>query len=189
VALPDEHLQEDDVPTAFMAAQTGDYDAFASVYDPVRDDATALLFQALSNPDPASRAAIANRLLDDGADAAAIEARATTINTLLGQVRHDIALEAPLLQRLIEGGADVNHREERGLLPVRQAVKVGARGGDEGRRPLYEVLFAAPELDLALPSHPRKPEVSQRQQFDLPAWQTFPVLLEHVRRWDERHRD
>lgn len=176
------------MPTAFMAAQTGDYDAFASVYHPAGDDATALLFQALSNPDPVARAAIAHRLIDDGADTAAIGARATTINTLLGQVRHDVALEAPLLQRLIDGGADVNHREERGLLPVRQVVKVGVDGGDEGRRPLYEVLFAAPDLDLTLPSHPRKPEVSQREQFELPAWQRFPVLLEHVRRWDEHHR-
>lgn len=177
------------MPTAFMAAKTTGYAEFAAAYDPTSDDATELLFQALSNTDPVARAEIAHRLLDEGADAAHLQAQATTINVLLGQVQHDIELEAPLLRRLIAGGADVNHREERGLLPVRQLIKIGAAGGDEGRRPLYEALFSAPKLDLSLPSHPRKQEVSQRQQFNLPAWERFPVLLEHLRDWDRRRTD
>jgi len=133
--------------TVTGAAMSGDYDAFTQAYaaDPL--DPTRLLIPALGNSDPAARVAIAHRLLDDGADPTVLQGGNSTINVLLGQLAHDPEVEAPLLERLIAGGADINHQSHRGDAPIMQLV-TATRISDEQMVPFYRVLLAQPTLDL-----------------------------------------
>lgn len=53
--------------------------------------------------DTSQRVALATRLLDDGADVR----DGHPLHVLLGRNQHDFAAEAPLLERLLDAGADV----------------------------------------------------------------------------------
>lgn len=79
-----------------------------------------LLMAALRNDDPSARVAIAHRLLDDGADAAATvsESGVNALHVLLGAFEHDFEAEAPLVARLLEAGASANAVAARFGTPV-----------------------------------------------------------------------
>src|SRR5690349_2352237 len=102
--------------TAVGAAMQGTAEEFRAAYQPgtaneALDPAgRTLLHVALGNNDPASRVAIAEALLDDGADATTLSGaeRYTVLHILFGRLTHDFELEAPLLKRLLDAGADVN---------------------------------------------------------------------------------
>ena len=95
----------------FRTARRGTYEEFVAVHEPARANVadstgSTLLHAALANKPP-ERARIAGRLLDDGADAAAVtSAGVTTAHVLLGSARLDAATDAPLLRRLLDGGCD-----------------------------------------------------------------------------------
>ncbi|WP_329538740.1 hypothetical protein [Streptomyces sp. NBC_01358] len=66
---------------------------------------------ALANADPRERSAIATLLLADGADATTTHGDMNALHalhTLLGSARLAPELEASLLRRLVNDGADVN---------------------------------------------------------------------------------
>ncbi|MDF2846683.1 MAG: hypothetical protein K0R97_665 [Oerskovia sp.] len=114
---------------------------------------TTLLMYALRNPEPASRAAIAGRLLDDGADPAATSGGTNALHVLLSATSHDFAAEAALLARLLEGGADINaDTGDRWGTPLQTLART-FKFSDEELAPFYDVLFARPELDVTTPSH------------------------------------
>lgn len=128
------------------------YDEFLSVYDaPEGADASSiaddLLLRSLANNDVAARIAIAGRLLDDGADPAAEEGGATTLHVLLGRGVHDFEAEAPLLKRLLDGGADINKVIERFGTPL-ETLAAQFKFSDDALAPFYDVLFARADLDL-----------------------------------------
>ncbi|MGO4784205.1 hypothetical protein [Cryobacterium sp. W22_MBD10_FK3] len=87
---------------------------FLTDYEPslatwAEKDGTTLLTRALCNGDPASRVAIATRLLDDGAHAsAATDSQVNALHVSLSATAHDFAAEAPLTARLLDEGADIN---------------------------------------------------------------------------------
>lgn len=136
-------------------AGNGTYEEFCEVFDAEENDVTDMLFGALVNRDPEARAKISNDMLDRGADASHEEYGQNALTLVLS---HDDlgAGDATLVQRLIDGGADVNFRNRSGDLPLRSAITVRAPD-DEQRREVYEALFGVEELDLSLPSSVRNP--------------------------------
>ncbi|CAM3082876.1 MULTISPECIES: hypothetical protein [Corynebacterium] len=137
-------------------AKKGTYEEFCEVFDPAKNDVTDMLFGALTNGDPEARAKICNDMLDRGADASREEYGQNALTILLGRHRDLGDGDAALVQRLIDGGADVNFRNRSGDLPIRLAITVRV-ADDEQRREVYEALFGTGELDLSLPSSVRNP--------------------------------
>ena len=133
---------------------------FWSTYDPAttpheqdRDGGTALV-AACDHKDPNVRLAMANRLLDDGADPTAYT-RAERLNTphlLLtpsnSPPAENVPAEAALLNRLLDGGADINLRSPRWGTPL-QALK-DIKLADEEMVPYYDVIFERPNLRFDL---------------------------------------
>jgi hypothetical protein len=146
------------VPTLTEATRYGTFDEFAQVYQAgqattwVDDTGRTLLTLAVANTDPGARTAIANRLLDDGADAAAVidQDQYNVLHILFGHVKHDVEPEARLLERLLERGADVNWVSPRWGTPI-QTLASTLKFSDETFAPFYDVLFARPDLDLLRP--------------------------------------
>lgn len=146
------------MPSLYFAAKSGSLEEFESGYEPAQaatwtsETGQTLLHLALSNPDPAARVAIADRLLDDGADPAAVFGPEgyTTLHILLGRGEHDAAAEAPLLERLLDGGADVNAVATGWGTPL-QTLASELKFSDDQLAPFYDVLLARPDLDLLRP--------------------------------------
>ncbi|MER5701757.1 hypothetical protein ABT023_07335 [Micromonospora sp. NPDC002296] len=87
-------------------------------------------------------------LLDDGADARMTSADGVnTLHAMLGNAALDSAIEAPVLRRLIDGGADVNGVAKEFGTPL-QVLFVQFRYTDEMLAPFYDVLFSCGDLDL-----------------------------------------
>ncbi|WP_433343786.1 hypothetical protein [Micromonospora sp. CA-111912] len=103
---------------------------------------------ALTNVVPAARAGIAAVLLDDGADARSTAADGVnTLHAMLGSAALDPAFEAPVLRRLIDGGADVNGVANKFGTPL-QVLIAQFRYTDEVLAPFYDVIFSYGDLDL-----------------------------------------
>lgn len=136
-------------------ARNGTHEEFLDVYDPDEHGATEMLLAGLINRDPDARARISNDMLDRGADPTVVDHGQNTLTLLLS---HDDLGEgdAALVQRLVDGGADVDFRESHGDVPIKLAVKTGAES-DEQRRPIYEALFGK-NVDLDEPSSVRNPK-------------------------------
>lgn len=98
---------------------------------------------ALGNSDTDQRVAMANRLLDDGADVR----RGHPLHRLLGRNQHDFAAEAPLLERMLDAGADVNEVIAKFGTPLETIAGKG-KFSDAELTPFYDVLLARPDLDL-----------------------------------------
>jgi ankyrin repeat protein len=136
------------------AKRAASLEAFLTDYDPEvtpryssPSTGQTALFGALANRDPQTRVAIANRLLDDGADASVVTTTGTTLlHVLLGQRAHDPAGEAALASRLLDGGADVNAADAKYGAPL--AMLYNTSISDEEAVPLYEVFLARADLDL-----------------------------------------
>ena len=143
------------VPSLTAAAKRHTLDVFLEVFEPGQEawvgaSGLPLLLIALGNNDPANRLAIANYLLDVGADATALALpeRYTALHILFGQNTHDFEAEAVLLKRLLDGGADVNGVSGRGWGTPLQTLASQLKFSDETLSPFYDVLFARPDLDL-----------------------------------------
>ena len=137
-------------------AKKGSYEEFCEVFDPAKNDVTDMLFAALTNGDPEARAKISNDMLDRGADASREEYGQNALTILLGRHRDLGEGDAALVQRLIDGGADVNFRNRSGDVPIKLAIDMGM--DDAQRRPIYEALFGTGVLDLSEPSSVRNPK-------------------------------
>lgn len=145
------------VGSVYALVRTGTAEEFKQAFDPETDSADELLFRALAHRTPEDRVAMAAFLLDEGADASLLQPPNSVLNVLFGQAAHDFELEAPLVLRMLEAGADINHRTRRGETPLTQLQNLeGVR--DESMVPVYDVLLAWPELDLSLPLSPKRPE-------------------------------
>lgn len=147
-------------------AGNGSLDEFLAEYEP--SDAMwaspstgePLLKFAVGNHDADARVAIATRLLDDGADPSWSADNGTNLlHVLLGRRTHDFAAEAPLVARLIAGGADINEVAVRFGTPLETATMRSAYT-DEELAPIYDVFFAQPDLDLLEESVFKKPVIA-----------------------------
>ena len=137
-------MSDDDL---FSAARRGSVEEFEAAYDPSRKDTAyatgSLLSLALQNPDHAARVAIANRLLDDGADVTEHD----PVHVLCAHGDHDFEAEPALLKRMLDAGADVNKVLPRFGTPLEALASV-MKFEDDELAPFYDVLFARPDLDL-----------------------------------------
>lgn len=133
-------------------AKHGTFDEFVQAYDPAHDDTADALHAALGNGDLEARVAIAERLLDDGADPLTLvgSEKFSTLHVLLAQSFHDVDAEVPLLRRLLDGGADVNAVAEGWGTPLQTLASV-RKFSDSTLAPFYDVFFSRPDLDLLKP--------------------------------------
>ena len=144
-------------PRVYFSATASEAE-FLADYDPslarwAGEDGSTLLMRALRNSDPASRVAIATRLLDDGADAgAATEGHVNALHVLLSATAHDFTAEAPLLARLLDEGADINADSGSRWGTPLQTLSRTLKFSDESLAPFYDILFARPDLDVTTPS-------------------------------------
>lgn len=137
-------------------AQTGSMEDFLAVYDAGmastwRDRTFGTLLEcALTRSDVQSRVELATRLLDDGADASVLaDDGGTTAHILMARHDHIPHLEAPLLERLFDGGADVNKVVRVKALGTPLNALIGQfKFSDEFFAPFYDVFFSRDDLDL-----------------------------------------
>ncbi|MDR1710493.1 MAG: hypothetical protein LBR58_01315 [Propionibacteriaceae bacterium] len=128
---------------------------FLATYPELAGGDAALLTKALwgsvTNKDIASRVATSNWLLDQGADAAhKRDDGCTVLHVFLAVRNRDPQAEAPLLRRLIEGGADINQRFSHKGKPL-EALWAVYNFTDEYLAPFYDEFFRRPDLDLLDP--------------------------------------
>lgn len=107
-----------------------------------------VLGAALRNGDLAARYAIANRLLDEGADPAHVTRDGVnSLHVALGPVGKDLQRLIPLVQRLLDGGADPNQVARKFGTPLQMVTGFYATPEEE-LRPLYDLFFSRDDLDL-----------------------------------------
>lgn len=89
--------------------------------------------------------------LDEGADAAALSGtspeRNTTLQALLGRTLHDVPREAVIINRLLDGGADLNRFSGRFRTPLFTIARQ-FKFSDATLAPFYDQFFARSNLNL-----------------------------------------
>ena len=173
-----------------LLAKRADLDTFLASYDPrttprYRSSSTdrTVLFGALANRDTATRLAIANRLLDDGAavDVITKDGNLTLLHVLFStHHRIEPELHLPLLRRLLDGGAPINVPCWKGGTELAMLVAMMMR--DEDKAPMYELFFARPDLnpDVRVGRRPTVRETIER------AGQNRPILYRMMQDWSRR---
>lgn len=173
-----------------LAAKRADLESFLADYDPSTTPSftspstnQTVLFGALQNRDPSTRVAMANRLLDDGADASVVTTTGVTLlHVLLTQREHDPQAEGPLIARLLEGGADPNKPDSKFGAPLAMLYNSGIP--DDQAEPMYLPFFARDDLDLDAPESKLR---SVREAILGPNPDYRPRLQALVRDYDTRH--
>lgn len=142
----------------YYSAMEDSFEEFLDQYDRElaltfrRPNGSSVLIGAMRNGEPASRVRIANLLLDDGACASVVttDDQINVLHVLFSGLaeEHDFELEAPLLRRLLEGGADINLWSPRFSVPVECLMSMPA--SDEELAPFYGVVFSWPGIDLGV---------------------------------------
>ena len=105
-------------------------------------------FHVLSNEDLTARVEIANWMLDHGADPAYIEPheKINILHVMFTEREHDYIGEAKLLQRFLDGGADINLKAPKWNVPIRTMLdNYGLSDKELG--PFYDVIFSYPGID------------------------------------------
>lgn len=151
----------------YSRAKDATYGAYIENYDPkavesFRERGRGEPFlNALSNHSVVDRVGIANFLLEQGMDATAVsyDDRINGLHVLFGVREHDFDLEAPLLERILKEGADINLRSPRFGRPLQMLCKMPA--SDSELAPFFDVFFSRPDIDLELLVR-RDPPYTQR---------------------------
>jgi hypothetical protein len=134
------------------AARRRSLTAFLEIYDAteVRTNgkASRTLLDAIANPDPAARIGIATRLLDDGAHARdTLSDGVNPLHVMFGRSRLAPEMEAPLLRRLIDAGADINAFAKKFGTPL-DVLITRFKYDDNALAPYYDVLLSYDSLDV-----------------------------------------
>ena len=106
------------------------------------------LFWALGNKDLTARVEIVNWMLDNGADPAQVDAdeKINALHAMFEEREHDFVGEAKLLQRLLDGGADINLKAPKWSVPIQTIIDEMIASDDEVA-PFYDVIFSYPGID------------------------------------------
>lgn len=179
------------MPNPMLLAKNSDLESFMQAYDPeempayVASTGQTVLFGALANRDPAVRYAIANRLLDDGADATAVSSSGVTLPLVMLDQRDmgDTTEAAKVLRRLLDGGASVNASDPKRGAPLAFLYNNYNVPEDEAL-PLYDVFFSRPDLDLDAPATSK---ITVRQLIFEVHPDQKPVLQERARAYEQQH--
>ena len=109
------------------------------------------IFGGLANEEPTEKVGIVNLLLDNGADPSVVSEgdNINVLHVLFSGLadEHDFELEAPLLRRLLDGGADINLRSPRFGYPLEALSWMAAT--DDDLQSFYDVVFARPDIDMS----------------------------------------
>lgn len=143
-----------------LLAEEADEEEFLAAYDPAvtptyqsETVGSTVLFGALSNLDPDARVAIANRLLDDGADPSVVTRNGTTVlHVLLANPEPGPEGDAHVLRRLLAGGAPINLIDSKRGAPLAILFDNYSLEDDEAE-PYYEAFFERPDLNLDAPGN------------------------------------
>lgn len=149
--------QPRDTNALYAAMGRGTLEDFLAVYQPsyITYDGFSsgtLLELALRNTNLEGRVAIANRLLDDGADVTV----GIPLHVLVGGNHHDFVAEAPLLERMLDMGADVNKVDRKVGTPLETAAE-RFKYDDKTLTPFYDAFLTRPDLDLLQPGLDGRP--------------------------------
>jgi len=106
------------------------------------------LFWTFKNENLTARIEILNWMLDHGADPAYIEphGKINILHILFAEREHDYIGEAKLLQRFLDGGADINLKAPKWNLPI-YAIIENYGISDKELGPFYDVIFSYPGID------------------------------------------
>lgn len=172
-----------------FTAKYGTHDEFLGEYVGSGCDPTALLVSATGNRVPRERVAIVNRLLGDGADASVIKGRdrVNAIHVLFGHWASDLdfALEADMLARLLDSGADINQCSPRFGYPMEALAAMAAP--DSEIVPFYDVIFSRDALDLDVIINKHRGYTLRDLLFA--SEEGSPELARRAREYDRRHKE
>ena len=134
---------------AYDASEEGTLEEFKEALAENPDfDWKHFFFHVLSNEDLTARVEIANWMLDHGADPAYIEPheKINILHVMFTERKHDYIREAKLLQRFLDGGADINLKAPKWNVPIRTMLdNYGLSDKELG--PFYDVIFSYPGID------------------------------------------
>ena len=107
-----------------------------------------LLSEALENEDLVARVQIANWMLDHGVNAARVSPSGETnvLHVMFYERTHDFETEAPVLQRILDAGTDINQRAPKWGTPLRVLLE-NPRMREPEVFPFYDVIFSHPGID------------------------------------------
>lgn len=170
------------------AAEKSSYEGFLTEYSadmaPVLSSSgKTLLFYSLANKSIDARIAITTRLLDDGADPSVTVRDTNVLHTLFARPPHDATREAPVLRRLIDGGADMNLVSKRFGPPLQCLIENGPAFEAE-MTPFYDVFFSPSDLNLSVST--TNAGTTLREFIFNSAW-TLPLLRERVIDYERTH--
>jgi len=134
---------------AYDAIEEGTLEEFKEALTENPDfDWKHFFFHVLSNEDLTARVEIANWMLDHGADPAHIEPheKINILHVMFTEREHDYIGEAKLLQRFLDGGADINLKAPKWNLPI-YAIIENYGISDKELGPFYDVIFSYPGID------------------------------------------
>ena len=96
------------------------------------------------------RIKLANYFLDKGADPSYTDRydRFNCLHVLFERWEHDYKREAPMLQRLLDGGAHINQRDSKGEYPLELVRMLLPNETDINH--FYDVIFAHPGIDFSV---------------------------------------
>lgn len=175
--------------SAWFLAGNGSIDEFFKAYEWSDVDPSSLIVQAVTRPDPNSRVAIVNRLLDDGADASVVEGRdrVNSLHVLFGHWEDelDFELEADTLARLLDNGADINQHSPRFGYPMEALAAMAAP--DSEIVPFYDVIFSRDALDLDVIINKHRGYTLRDLLFA--SEEGSPELARRAREYDRRHKE
>jgi len=180
--------------SAVGAAMSGTLEDFKQFYvpgtanQPTRSG-DSLVMIAVGNSAPENRFAIANYLIDDGADVTWTDPRGkySVLHVLVAQMVPKMSIatsDCDLLVRLMDEGADVNQVATKwGTVIQCLHAKTMNLLSEEALVPVYDVVFARPDLDLF-----KTGSFGQSSYRTVWLWRDeCPVLWERVERWLADH--
>lgn len=168
------------------AAEKSSYEEFLAEYSPemaplLSASGKTLLFCSVANKNIDARIAITTQLLDDGADPRVTLRDTNVLHALFARPQHDAEREAPMLRRLLDGGADVNLVSKRYGSPLQCLIENGPPSEAE-MVPFYDVFFSRPDLNLSVPTP--KSGTTLRDFIFNSAW-NLPLLRQRVTAFEE----
>lgn len=131
------------------AVTDGTLDDFVkAVEENPEKDWRSFLFWAFKNKDFTARVGIVDWMLDHGADPAQVNPHEGTnvLHVMFTRREHDFVGEAKLLQRLLDGGADINLKAPKWSVPI-QTIIDEMIASDAKVAPFYDVIFSYPGID------------------------------------------
>lgn len=139
-----------------------------------------LLFSSLGRRDVSDRIKLANYFLDQGADPSYVDSynRANCLHVLFKRWEYDYQREAPVLQRLLDGGADINQRAGKFGYPLELVTMLLPNETDINH--FYDVIFAHPGIDFGVIVNRVTGATLADLYFELP-----PVMAEETARAKE----